>query len=84
MQILLSASESFESSVVPKNLSSRFVRTWREKVIDKHRWLRGSRLVAREYAWLSADLFSSEQCIRSFVKNFISQNETCLIHFILS
>ena len=60
MQVLL-ASEVSELGVVPKNLSTRFVRTWREKVIDnKHCWLRRSRLVAREYAWLSerTDLFS--------------------------
>ena len=61
VQVLLPASEASESNVAPKNLSTRFVRTWREKVIDnKHSWLRRSRLVAREYAWLSerTDLFS--------------------------
>ena len=61
MQVLLPASEVSESSVVPKSLSTRFVRTWREKMIDnKHCWLRRSRLVAREYAWLCerTDLFS--------------------------
>ena len=44
-----------------KSLSTRFVRTWREKVFGQRRvWLRRSRLVAREYAWLAdrSDLFS--------------------------
>ena len=53
MGVLLPASEASESSVARKNLSTRFVRTWREKMIDnKHCWLHRSRLVAREYAWL--------------------------------
>ena len=34
MGVLLPASEASESSVVRKNLSTRFVRTWREKMID--------------------------------------------------
>ena len=46
----------------PKRLSTRFVITWRDKVIDGKRcWLRRARYVAREYAWLSPerqDLFS--------------------------
>ena len=61
MQVLIPMSESSSSDVVPKQLSTRFVRTWREKVVDdKPVWLRRSRLVAREYAWLSerTDLFS--------------------------
>ncbi|CAL1136982.1 unnamed protein product [Cladocopium goreaui] len=40
-----------------KSLSTRFVRTWREKK-DKEGnaiWLRRSRLVAREYTWLQPD-----------------------------
>ena len=40
-----------------KSLSTRFVRTWREKK-DKQGntiWLRRSRLVAREYTWLQPD-----------------------------
>ena len=44
-----------------KSLSTRFVRTWRDKVFGQRRvWLRRSRLVAREYSWLSdrSDLFS--------------------------
>lgn len=36
-----------------KKLSTRFVRTWRDKTINgKHVWLRRSRFVAREFAWL--------------------------------
>ena len=61
MQVLVSFSEASSSDVGPKQLSARFVRTWREKVVnDKPIWLRRSRLVAREYAWLSerTDLFS--------------------------
>ena len=44
-----------------KSLSTRFVRTWRDKVFGQCRvWLRRSRLVAREYSWLAdrSDLFS--------------------------
>lgn len=44
-----------------KCLSTRFVRTWRDKSIDeRHVYLRRSRLVAREYAWIDqrTDLFS--------------------------
>ena len=44
-----------------KSLSTRFVRTWRDKIYDNSRvWLRRSRLVAREYFWLAdrSDLFS--------------------------
>ena len=44
-----------------KALSTRFVRTWRAKVINsKQVWLRRSRLVAREFAWIDErfDLFS--------------------------
>ena len=40
-----------------KCLSTRFVRTWREKKDDAGNaiWLRRSRLVAREYTWLQPD-----------------------------
>ena len=40
-----------------KTLSTRFVRTWREKKNDSGEaiWLRRSRLVAREYTWLQPD-----------------------------
>ena len=54
MQVLVPFSEASSSDVGPKQLSTRFVRTWREKVVnDKPVWLPRSRLVAREYAWLS-------------------------------
>ena len=40
-----------------KTLSTRFVRTWRAKVINsKQVWLRRSRLVAREFAWIDERL----------------------------
>ena len=46
----------------PKRLTTKMVRTWRDKHIDGQRvWLRRSRYVAREFAWLSPerqDLFS--------------------------
>eukprot|EP00434_Breviolum_minutum_P041002 symbB.v1.2.036458.t1/scaffold5151.1/size30365/2 len=39
-----------------KKLTTRFVRTWRDKFIgDTRYWLRRSRYVAREFAWLSPD-----------------------------
>ena len=40
-----------------KCLSTRFVRTWREKKDEAGNaiWLRGRRLVAREYTWLQPD-----------------------------
>ena len=40
-----------------KSLSTRFVRTWREKKNEAGEaiWLRRSRLVAREYTWLQPD-----------------------------
>ena len=62
MGVLLSA-ESFDTmGQVPKKLTTRMVRTWRDKYIDgEHVWLRRSRYVAREYAWLSPerqDLFA--------------------------
>ena len=44
-----------------KSLSTRFVRTWRDKVFGQRGvWLRRSRLVAREYSWLAdrSDFFS--------------------------
>ena len=46
----------------PKRLSTRYVITWRDKVLNGKRcWPRRARYVAREYAWLSPerqDLFS--------------------------
>ena len=60
MGVLLPA-ETVEG-LEPKHLSTRFVTTWRDKVINGQRcWLRRARYVAREYAWLSPerqDLFS--------------------------
>ena len=56
---VLKPPESVESGA--KKLSTRFVRTWRDKYIaNQHVWLRGSRFVAREYAWADqrSDLFS--------------------------
>ena len=54
-----------------KSLSTRFVRTWRPKTFSgKNVWLRRSRLVAREFAWLDerSDLFSpASNSIRSRV-----------------
>ena len=58
MKVLNDPSEAGES---PKRLSTRFVRTWRDKyVAGEHVWLRRSRFVAREYAWADqrSDLFS--------------------------
>ncbi|CAE7329769.1 RE2, partial [Symbiodinium microadriaticum] len=45
----------------PTKLTTRMVRTWREKTVgDEAVWYRRSRYVAREYAWLSVrhDLFA--------------------------
>ena len=46
-----------------KRLTTRFVRTWRDKNINnERRWSRRSRYVAREFSWLSPDrqdLFSA-------------------------
>ena len=64
-----------------RTLSSKYVRTWRPKVINKERvWLRRSRLVAREFAHLDPDrqhLFAptTTQCMLRiipalFVRNF--------------
>ena len=40
----------------PKRLSTRYVITWRDKVLNGMRcWLRRARYVAREYAWLSPE-----------------------------
>lgn len=39
-----------------KRLTTRFVRTWRDKQVSNERcWLRRSRYVAREFSWLSPD-----------------------------
>ena len=61
MGVLTDAEELYEKHPNAKMLSTRFVRTWRDKWLgDKHVWLRRSRLVAREYAWIDqrTDLFS--------------------------
>ena len=58
MKVLNDPKDAGES---PKRLSTRFVRTWRDKyVAGEHVWLRRSRFVAREYAWADqrSDLFS--------------------------
>ncbi|CAK9035807.1 unnamed protein product [Durusdinium trenchii] len=59
--VLLPLSE-LDTSVTPKTLTTRFVRAWRDKKRNgAHVWLRRSRYVAREYAWLTPereDLFS--------------------------
>ena len=54
MHVLEAVEQAGES---PKKLSTRFVRTWREKhdKDGKPIWLRRSRLVAREFAWLQPD-----------------------------
>ena len=61
MQVLLPFDPSDDKEYV--SLSTRFVRTWREKKDGDGRqiWLRRSRFVAREFAWLTpdrADLYS--------------------------
>ena len=54
MQVLTDASEVSSDHKV---LSTRFVRTWREKLSDTGEpiWLRRSRLVAREFAWMDSE-----------------------------
>eukprot|EP00435_Cladocopium_sp_Y103_P038920 s137_g10.t1 len=45
-----------DAPATAKSLSTRFVRTWREKVVGGSPvWLRRSRFVAREFAWLQPD-----------------------------
>ena len=62
MGVLLPVDSVDTNGQVPKKLTTRMVRAWRDKHIDgQHVWLRRSRYVAREYAWLSPerqDLFS--------------------------
>ena len=55
MQVLTDASSMATDAI--KVLSNRFVRTWREKVVKdgKQIWLRGSRSVAREFAWMERE-----------------------------
>ena len=62
MSVLIPAEDYDVAGQTPKKLTTRMVRTWRDKHLDgQHVWLRRSRYVAREYAWLSPerqDLFS--------------------------
>ena len=63
MGVLVSVDElQLEDGQKPKELSTKFVRTWRDKVVNGKRvWLRRARYVAREFAWLTPereDLFS--------------------------
>ena len=62
MGVLIPAESYDVAGQTPKKLTTRMVRTWRDKHLDgEHVWLRRSRYVAREYAWLSPerqDLFS--------------------------
>ena len=54
MQVLTDASDMPADS---KILSTRFVRTWREKIgkTGEPIWLRRSRFVAREFAWMESE-----------------------------
>ena len=62
MGVLIPADTYAYGDEIPKRLTTRMVRTWRDKFINGvHVWLRRSRYVAREFAWLSPerqDLFS--------------------------
>eukprot|EP00435_Cladocopium_sp_Y103_P063021 s303_g24.t1 len=62
MGVLLPAETFAFGDEVPKKLTTRMVRAWRDKFVNGvHVWLRRSRYVAREFAWLSPereDLFS--------------------------
>ena len=62
MGVLIPAENYDVVGQTPEKLTTRMVRTWRDKHLDgKHVWLPRSRYVAREYAWLSPereDLFS--------------------------
>ena len=55
MEVLLPLDAGDERDFV--RFSTRFVRTWREKndSADRRIWLRRSRFVAREFAWLTPD-----------------------------
>ena len=56
MQVLLPVETYDCKGQTPKRLTTRMVRTWRDKHIQgQHVWLRRSRYVAREFAWLSPD-----------------------------
>ena len=55
MQVLTTDASSMPADA--KVLSTRFVRTWREKVDKdgKQIWLRRSHFVAREFAWMEKE-----------------------------
>ena len=56
MGVLIPAESYDVAGQTPKKLTTRMVRTWRDKHLDgEHVWLRRSRSVAREYAWLSPE-----------------------------
>ena len=57
MGVLVSVDDlQLEDGQRPKELSTKFVRTWRDKVVNGQRvWLRRARYVAREFAWLTPD-----------------------------
>ena len=56
MKVLLPVETYDCKGQTPKRLTTRMVRTWRGKHIQgQHVWLRRSRYVAREFAWLSPD-----------------------------
>ena len=56
MKVLLPVETYDCKGQTPKRLTTRMVRTWRDKHIQgQHVWLRRSRYVAREFAWLSPD-----------------------------
>ena len=56
MGVLIPSNEFDFKGEKPKMLTTRMVRTWRDKVMDGSRvWLRRSGYVAREFAWLSPD-----------------------------
>ena len=60
LEVLLPSS-SLPSNSTPKYLDTRFVRSWRAKVHEgKNIWLRRSRFVAKEFAWMEdrEDLFA--------------------------
>eukprot|EP00435_Cladocopium_sp_Y103_P029734 s995_g7.t1 len=53
--LILAEGYEFDGQV-PMRLTTRMVRAWRDKFLDgKHVWLRRSRYVAREFAWLTPD-----------------------------
>ena len=56
MGVLIPAENYDFNGKVPKRLTTRMVRAWRDKFIDgTHVWLRRSRYVARAFAWLTPD-----------------------------